>query len=332
VRGVRAFGLESFVIPAKAGICASILISKSTDPDLRRGDNAIDLSKMESTKKKVGLALGGGGARGVAHVGIIKELIRAGISIDYIAGTSMGSMVGGLYAMTKDIELVEDIFLKLRSRDIFPLEEFLKHKAPALFHGESMAKLIGANFKDAAMEDCKIPFRAVATDMNNGETVVLKTGMIADAVRASSAIPVIFPPVRLHDKLLADGGFSDPVPVNVAKEMGAEFVIAVDVSSRWNNPTSDESIGIKAVYSIFSSALSIVEYQLSKEALKGADIVLRPPVFQFDWLEFGKSEEIIDIGAEEMRLHLKEAREKLGIVQPPKHLGEKFLDFLFPRE
>src|SRR5947209_3194707 len=99
------------------------------------------------SNKKVGLALGGGGARGIAHVGVIKELLRAGVSIDYIAGTSMGSIIGGLYAMTKDIAFVEDIFLKLRSRDIFPLEEFLKHKAPALFHGESMAKLIGANFK-----------------------------------------------------------------------------------------------------------------------------------------------------------------------------------------
>ena len=282
-----------------------------------------------SSQKKVGLALGGGGARGLAHIGVIKELLRAGVSIDYIAGTSMGSIVGGWYAATKDIELLESIFLKLRYRDIFPIGEFFNaKKGAALFQGESAMKMLGPDFRNINIEECKIPFRAVATDMNNGDRVVLKTGKLADAVRASSSIPVLFPPVKIGEMLLADGGFSDPVPVDVVKEMGADVVIAVDVSSKWTNPSGDGSADIRNVYSMFSSALSIVSYQLTKEALANADVVLHPPISRFDWLEFGKGGEIMKVGAEEARLHLKKIREKLDMAQPKRTIGEKFMDFI----
>ncbi|MBU6500922.1 MAG: patatin-like phospholipase family protein [Patescibacteria group bacterium] len=279
--------------------------------------------------KKLGLALGGGGAKGLAHIGVIKELERAGVPIDFIAGTSMGAIIGGWYAATKDIEHIENIFLKLKFRDIFPFREFIRHKEGSLAGGERMKALLDGHMKDLKIENCKIPFAAVATDVKNGEAVVIKKGNLAEAARASSALPVIFRAVPLGGKLLMDGGFSDPIPVDVAREMGADFVLAVDVSSKWLKEDGNGSEDVKSVYSAISNSMALVEYQLARPIIKNADLVLRPPVLNFNLLGFGDSGQIISLGEEEARLYMEEIRKGAGIREPRKTTGEKFIDFLF---
>ena len=282
---------------------------------------------MVVKRKKIGLALGGGGAKGLAHIGVIKALKYAGIPIDYIAGTSMGAIIGGWYAATQDIEFFEGEILKVKSKDIFPLGEILKRKDGALFRGDSVFRLLDKNFGNIKIEDCKIPFSAIATDVKNGDEVVISKGKVSDAIRASSALPAVFSPVEIDKRLLLAGGNSNPVPADVVRKMGADYVIAVDVSSKWIT-SPDEALNVKDVFEMMSNTLSVIEYQLAKNILKKADVVLRPPVLSFGWLQFGRAEDIIRIGREEAELRLKDIRKGVGLKKPPRTFGEKFFDFL----
>ncbi len=284
--------------------------------------------KFVINKKKIGLALGGGAAKGFAHVGIIKALENAGINIDYIAGTSMGALVGGYYAMTKNAKMLEDQILNTKRSDIFPISELIKRRDGALFRGESIADTLKKEFGDAKIENCKIPFTAVATDVANGDEVIINSGSLVEAIKASIALPAIFKPVEIGGKLLMDGGLANPVPADIVKNMGAEYVIAVDVSSKWMT-APDELLKTHDIYSIVSNAFSIIEYQIAKGPLKSADIVLRPPVLNYDWMNFEKARELIKIGERELELSLREIRRKTGYKKPPQTLGEKFLDFIF---
>lgn len=277
--------------------------------------------------KKIGLALGGGGAKGLAHIGIIKALEAAGIKIDYIAGTSMGALVGGWYAATGDIRTLEDFIINIKRSDIFPVKEIIKRKDGALFKGESIADKLRKELGNIKIEELKIPFAALATDAKNGDEVRLKNGDLVDAIRASAALPIIFAPIAIDGQLLMDGGLVNPVPADVVKDMGADYVIAVDVSSRWLM-APEELATTHDIYGVISSALSIIEYQIAKNVLKIANLVLRPPVLRYNWLEFGKSQEIIKIGERELELNLKEIRHKTGYKKPPQTIAEKFLDFI----
>ncbi|MBI2635640.1 MAG: patatin-like phospholipase family protein [Parcubacteria group bacterium] len=277
--------------------------------------------------KKIGLALGGGGAKGFAHIGVIKALEAAGINIDYIAGTSMGALIGGYYAATKDIKTLEELSLGIKKSDIFPISEVIRRKDGSLFRGESIVKLLDHRLSGIKIEDCKIPFTAVATDLKTGDEIKLKSGSLTDAIRASIAIPVVFSPVEIDGRFLMDGGFSNPVPADIVREMGADIVIAVDVSSRWIM-APDEILNTHDIYSLFSNALSVIEYQLAKNILKDADIVIRPPVLTYDWMAFDKSAEIIKTGQKELELNLKEIRKKTGHHTPRRTTLEKFFDFI----
>lgn len=291
--------------------------------------DCLDLNRNKNVMatKKIGLALGGGGAKGLAHIGVIKALEAAKIKIDYITGASMGALIGGYYAATKDIKTLEELSLGIKKNDIFPIMEIIHRKNGALFRGESIAKLLNHHLANIKIEDCKIPFTAVATDIKTGDEAVLKSGSLVDAISASIAIPVIFSPVEINGKFLMDGGFSNPIPANIAREMGADIVIAVDVSSRWITAPS-EVLNTRDAYSLFNNALSVIEYQLAKNILKDAEIILRPPVLTYDWMEFGKAQEIIKIGKRELELNLKEIRKKTGYKKPQETLAEKFLDFI----
>lgn len=283
---------------------------------------------MLAKTKTVGLALGGGGAKGLVHIGIIKALESAGISIDYIAGTSMGALVGGVYAATKDIATLENMVSEIKRDDVFPLLELLKKKDGSFFRGETLTERLRKSLGNIEIQNCLIPFAAVATDEGRGEEVIIKKGNLVDAIRASIALPIIFAPVEFEGKMLVDGGLSNPVPANVVKEMGADYVIAVDVSSRQLIPDSSVK-EIKDFYSILDRTISVIEYQLAKKnLLKNADIVLRPPIFGFDWLNFSKASEIIKVGEEEIRLSLRKIRQGTGYKKPEQTFVEKFIDFI----
>jgi len=300
----------------------------TTRKRLGHSDTFVDSNRAH--RKKIGLALGGGGARGLAHIGIIKALTKADIPIDYIAGTSMGALVGGYYATVGDVYSLESLFLKLRRRDIFPVTRFFGKHDGTLFKHSEIAKILEGSFDIKTFKDCAIPFRAVATDVRNGDEVVLADGKLADAIHASIALPLIFEPVEIGKRLLMDGGFSNPVPADVVRAMGADFVIAVDVSSQWLN-ISDELADLRNIYNLVSNALSVVEYQLSRRVLAGADLVLHPPVMNRGRLEFDRAAELVNIGEEEINIHLKEVRAAVGIAAPLKTLTDTFFDFLVGR-
>jgi len=282
---------------------------------------------MTAQHKKIGLALGGGGAKGYAHIGVIKALLDAGIKIDYIAGTSMGALVGGYYAATKNIIELEKTALNIKKSDLFSIKDFIKRRDGALFHGKSIANILNHHLSGIKIENCQIPFAAITTDVKTGDGVIIKNGDLVSAIGASIAIPGIFSPVEIDGRILMDGGLSNPVPADIIKQMGAEYVIAVDVSSKWLT-APEEIVKSHDIYSVISNAFSIMEYQIAKIPLKSADIILRPPVLTYDWAAFGKAGEIIKAGKEEAELNLKEIRSKTGYRAPRRTFAEKFFDFI----
>jgi len=177
---------------------------------------------------KVGLALGSGSARGWAHIGVIKALTEAGIRVDCIAGASIGAVVGAVHASGK-IDALEDIVLRLDWKQIASFLDVVFPKS-GLIDGNKIADFVRAHVAPGNIEDLPLPFCAVSTDLETGSEIVIREGDIIEAVRASISVPGIFTPVRKGDLILVDGGLVNPVPVSVARAMGADFVIAVDLN------------------------------------------------------------------------------------------------------
>ena len=181
-------------------------------------------------EQKIGLALGSGAARGLAHIGILRALKEKNVSIDVIAGSSMGALVGACYARNGDITDLEEVVLNFDWRQLAQLSDpNLALLFKGVIHGKKVKELLKTIIGDVKFKDLKIPLAVVATDVNAGEEVVIKTGSVIDAVRASISIPAIFMPVKLNNRFLIDGGIVNPIPVNVVKDMGATFVIACNV-------------------------------------------------------------------------------------------------------
>jgi NTE family protein len=188
------------------------------------------LAKCKKKGLKIGLVLGGGSARGLAHVGVILALEAYNIPIDIIAGTSIGSVIGSLYASGATIKQLEEMALSIKmSKTLFMLDSTFPHSG--LISGDRIEKMLNRfALKDKTFDDLSISFAAVATDVESGAEVILNQGKVIDAVRASIAIPGIFTPVKYGDYYLVDGGVVDPVPVDVAQMMGADIIIAVSLA------------------------------------------------------------------------------------------------------
>jgi len=277
--------------------------------------------------KKVGLALGGGGAKGIAHIGVIRELERCGIEISFISGTSMGALVGGFYAATKDIRFLEDFFISIQKDDIFPATHMMRKKDGEMFkHG--LLEKIKQKIKGIDIKDTKIPFSAIATDVEMGDEIVLREGNLLDAIQASTALPFVFPPARINGRVLMDGGFVNPIPADIVRSMGAECVIAVDVSSKWIN-LEKETLNPVKVYSMLPHALSIVEYQLARTILKNADVVLNPSVLEYRWNDFELGKEILRLGTKETKEHMRDIYKSVGMIPPKKKALDTFADLIF---
>ena len=188
------------------------------------------LAKCKKKGLKIGLALGGGSARGLAHVGVILALEAYNIPIDIIAGTSIGSVIGGLYASGATIEQLEEVALSIKkSKTLFMIDPVFPHSG--LINGDRIEKMLNQfALEDKTFDDLKIPFAAVATEIGSGAEVILNQGKVIDAVRASISIPGIFTPVKYENYYLVDGGVVNPVPVDVVKMMGADIIIAVSLA------------------------------------------------------------------------------------------------------
>ena len=174
-----------------------------------------------AARKKVGLVLGSGGARGWAHIGVIKAVEEAGIAIDYVVGASMGALVGGVYVSGK-LPLLEAVALEFGSRDLFYYFLDVNFPRSGLIEGERIVRLVHKHVVSSNIESLPLPFAAIATDIESGREVVIRDGDLVEAIRASISIPGIFTPVCRDGHVLVDGGLVNPVPVSIARSMGVK--------------------------------------------------------------------------------------------------------------
>jgi len=189
-----------------------------------------DASELRAATRgrRVGLALGSGSARGLAHIGVIRALREAGVGIDVVAGTSIGAVIGVLHAAGQ-IERAAAEFLAFDWKNVAVLLDPVFPRA-GLIDGRKVAEFLRGHIGSGTFEELQLPLRVVASDLRTGEEVVFASGNLIEAVRASIAVPGVLTPMRIEDRILVDGGLVNPVPVSVARAMGADFVVAVDLN------------------------------------------------------------------------------------------------------
>jgi NTE family protein len=299
---------------------------------------------MRWTGKKIGLALGGGGVRGLAHIGVLKVLEQEDIKIDFIAGTSAGALIGGAYAAgltTRDITAKVDAYLKSaefeesaiksigqsfspeRKTFFQKAKTFARNKyylaralvSPSILPVEDFHWLINYLLPDIDIRDMRIPFCAVSTDLVTGRQIVLSEGSLRQAVLASSSVPGAVAPVRLGDWLLSDGGVTSLVPVHAARNAGADVVIAVMVGR--DLPVD---IAIETAKDVVERAGEITANALEETELQDADVIIRPVVGDLHWADFSRSHNLIRNGE-------IAARESLGKINDALPLALRFSRF-----
>jgi len=262
---------------------------------------------------KVGLALGSGAALGLAHIGVIKALREADIPINMIAGTSMGALVGACYAADGQIEDVEEVALTTNLRKIRHLMDpkFTLIRVGFL-SGNRVENFLKNIIGDREISDCKIPFAAVAADIQSAKQVILTQGSLLKAVRASISIPVVFVPVKYNDRFLVDGGTINPVPADVVRSMGATFTIAVNVL---NNPRERIHLGLTGkkdsnrapgIMNTLLQSFYLMEYEMVRASILKADIMIEPDVRNIEVYEFHRGQEAITAGYEAARAVIPE--------------------------
>ncbi|MDQ2819975.1 MAG: patatin-like phospholipase family protein [Pseudomonadota bacterium] len=223
-----------------------------------------------SRKIKIGLALGGGAARGFAHIGVIKALEAQGIVPDIVVGTSAGSVVGALYAAGANGFELQRTAMDMNEAEISDWAMPFFSKGSGVLKGDALQNYVNRAVRNVPIERLKIPFGAVATDLNTGKPILFQRGNTGQAVRASSSVPSVFQPVKIGGHSYVDGGLVAPVPVKFAKDMGADFVIAVNIS------TQTEAQAAASSLEVLMQTFSIMGQRLNFFELKEADIVIAP--------------------------------------------------------
>ena len=238
-------------------------------------------------KKKTALVLGGGSARGFAHVGVLKVLQREKIKFDLVVGTSIGALVGVTYAMGEDMARPEEIALKFNARESL---DIMIPPAMGLIKGNHIYTIIKGLVGEKTFSDLKIPMAVVTTDIEKGEEVTFTSGPLAEAIHASCSYPGIFVPRRISNRLLVDGGIINSVPVSVARRMGADIVVAVDAGFC-------VQVGeIKSIFGVILQALQITGEELNRYQSMQADVLIKPDLGAINQLDFGSAKLAIQKG------------------------------------
>ena len=266
-------------------------------------------SKPPPRPPKIGLALGGGAARGFAHIGVIQVLEEAGLRPEFVVGTSAGSLVAALYASGKTPAEMAALALAMDEGAItdwaFP--------SRGLIRGEALARWVRDATGNRQIEAMRLPLGIVATDLDSGSAILFRRGDAGTAVRASSAVPAVFQPVKIGNREYVDGGLVSPVPVRFARQMGAEFVIAVDISSPPDgNATGDLMKMLLQTFAIMGRSINAFE-------LKEADVVLRPSLAGVGSADFTARSRAIQAGREAALKQLPEIRALLGVRAVAQH-------------
>ncbi|WP_327439983.1 patatin-like phospholipase family protein [Pseudomonas donghuensis] len=286
---------------------------------------SLPLLAAEAPRPKVGLVLSGGAARGLAHIGVLKALEEQGIKVDAIAGTSMGAVVGGLYASGYKVEELEKLALgidwqqalsdapprkdvpfrrKQDDRDFLVKQKLSFRDDGSLglplgvIQGQNLALLLESMLAHTSdtrdFDKLPIPFRAVATDIASGEKVVFRRGHLPQVIRASMSIPAVFAPVELDGRLLVDGGMVDNIPLDVAREMGVDVAIVVDIGTPLRSRKQ-----LATVVDVLNQSITLMTRRNSEEqlaALHRDDILIQPPLSSFGVTDFGRAQDMIDVG------------------------------------
>jgi len=258
---------------------------------------------------RVGLALGGGAARGFAHIGVIKVLEAQGINVDLVAGTSAGSVVGAMYAAGNNGFMLQKLALELDEATISDWSVPIFSKSSGLLKGEALQTFVNRAVGQVPIEKLRKPFGAVATDLSTGLPILFQRGNTGAAVRASSSVPGVFQPVRINDRLYVDGGLVSPVPVRFAREMGADFVIAVNISSPPEAQTGGSSLDV------LLQTFTIMGQSLNQFELKNADVVIRPELPGLKSSDFTGRNLAILAGEKAAMAMVPEIRQKLKALQ-----------------
>jgi NTE family protein len=267
--------------------------------------NGPALPAGELPKPKVALVLGGGAARGFVHIGVIRALEQEKIPIDLIVGTSVGSLIGAIYASDKNSFELEWTAFMLEKDSIFDYGIMNAFSGMGFAKGEKLEAFVKSKVPVANIEDLKIPYAAVATDLNRGTRVVIDKGPVAVAVRASSAIPGVFQPVSHQGRMLVDGGVVDNIPVSVAREKGADIVIAVDIGEQVIN------FNIVDVIDVLLQSISIMGAENAKYKKKDADVLISPKVGDVGMLDFTQKKRCMTAGIDSTQKMMPEIKAKI---------------------
>ena len=244
-------------------------------------------------KPRIALVLGGGAARGFAHVGVIRALEQEKIPIDLVVGTSVGSLIGAIYAADLNSFDLEWTAFQLEKEDLFDFGVISAVTGMGFAKGDKLEAWVKGHIKTANIENMKIPFAAVATDLNWGYKVVLDKGSLARAIRASAAIPGVFEPVKHQGKILVDGGVVDNIPISVAKARGADLVIAVDISANVANTNITNLMGVTLQATNIMFALNV------EQSKKDADVLITPAgIGDVAMLDFTQKKRCMQAGIE----------------------------------
>ncbi|WP_434631184.1 patatin-like phospholipase family protein [Chromobacterium sp. CV08] len=256
---------------------------------------------QQAARPRIALALGGGAVKGFAHIGVIKVLEGAGIVPDIVVGTSAGSVVGSLYASGLNGMQLQQRAIALDQADLTDWTLSTK----GVIKGEKLQNWINAQVGNRPLEKLSKPFAAVATELDTGRKVVFRIGNTGQAVRASASIPNVFLPVKIGNKSYVDGGLVSPVPVSAAREMGGQFVIAVDITGR---PKSGRATGF---LSMLDQSLSIMNGPALTQELQQADVVIHPNVLNIGSADFDARNQAILEGEKAAQQMLPQIRRLL---------------------
>lgn len=281
---------------------ATLLLGCSTSVQVPPlvGGGAIERPVVPKNPPKIALVLGGGAARGFAHVGVIQVLEEAGIRPAMVTGTSAGSLVASIYASGKNGAQLQQIAETMDEATF--TDWILPIFSRGILRGDALAKYVSVQVGGRRIEDMAIPLGIVATDLNSGLGVLFQRGDTATAVRASSAVPAIFPPVKISGREYVDGGLVSPVPVRYARQMGGELIIAVDISSMPEvNAASDTLQILLQTFTIMGKSINSLE-------MRDADVVVRPLLSTVSSADFGARKRAIEAGRVAMLQMLPQLR------------------------
>jgi NTE family protein len=287
---------------ALGGMVAGSLLTMAT---ASQAQSSARVTTAKSAAPRLGLALGGGSARGFAHIGVLKALEEAGYKPNFITGTSAGALVGAFYGAGYTPWQMEEIALKVREVDV---ADASSNNNRGMFSGDSLQRLVNEYVRNTPIERLKIPFGCVSTNLVTGESVLLRSGDTGLAVRASCSIPGVFMPTVINGAVYVDGGIASPLPVRHLRNMGVDAVIAVDVGAKPQNKVGN------GLYEIILQSFEIMGRTISQHEAAQADFVIRPDTTRFSSSDFTSRKDFIQAGYEATRKALPALMQKI----PPK--------------